>query len=68
MAAARRSTMLRPQGGSLDVNKAPTIIALCVLSSITPLAVLIGPLIISGLVTELGFSAQAAGNMSSSLG
>jgi predicted MFS family arabinose efflux permease len=63
MAAARRSTMLRPQGGLLDVNKAPTIIALCVLSSITPLAVLIGPLIISGLVTELGFSAQAAGNM-----
>ena len=59
----RKLSISRRPDQPLDVNKAPTIIALCVLASITPLAVLIGPLIVSGLITELGFSAQVAGNM-----
>lgn len=51
------------QDETLDVNKAPTILALCILASITPSAVLLGPLIVGGLITELGFSPQVAGNM-----
>lgn len=48
---------------SIDVNKSVTIWSLCILASITPSAVLLGPLIVGGLVTELGFSPQAGGNM-----
>lgn len=51
------------QGETLDVNRTATLIALCALASVTPSAVLLGPLIVGGLVTELGFGAQAAGNM-----
>ncbi|MDC1436241.1 MFS transporter [Gammaproteobacteria bacterium] len=46
-----------------NVNQAATIWSLCILGSVTPSVVLLGPLIVGGLVTELGFSPQAAGNM-----
>ncbi len=47
----------------VDVNSAATILAVCFLASVTPSAVLLGPLIVGGLITELGFTPQAAGNM-----
>ncbi len=51
------------QRPEFDANRVATIVSLCLLASVTPSAVLLGPLIIGGLVTELGFSAQASGNM-----
>ena len=51
------------RNAEIDVNSAATILALCLLASVTPSAVLLGPLIVGGLITELGFTPQAAGNM-----
>ena len=51
------------ESSTYNVNQASTIWALAILASVTPSVVLLGPLIVGGLVTELGFSPQAAGNM-----
>jgi len=48
---------------NFNANRSSTIWSLCILASVTPSAVLLGPLIVGGLVTELGFSPQAGGNM-----
>lgn len=48
---------------SFDVNSPRTILALSLLASITPSAVLVGPLVVGALVTQLGFTPQQGGNM-----
>ena len=48
---------------SINVNRASTTWAIVLLASVTPAAVLLGPLIVGGLVTEAGFSPQQGGNM-----
>ena len=40
------------QRPEFDANRVATIVSLCLLASVTPSAVLLGPLIIGGLVTE----------------
>ena len=50
-------------GTSVDVNRPLTIFSIALLASITPSAVLLGPLVVGALVTDLGFSPQAGGNM-----
>lgn len=47
----------------VDCNRPATIWSVCLLGSITPSVVLLGPLIVGSLVTELGFGPRAAGNM-----
>ena len=51
------------ESSTYNVNQESTIWSLAILASVTPSVVLLGPLIVGGLVTELGFSPQAAGNM-----
>ncbi len=48
---------------SIDVNSPRTIFAIALLASITPSAVLVGPLVVGSLVTQLGFTPQQGGNM-----
>lgn len=48
---------------SIDVNHPRTIFAIALLASITPSAVLVGPLVVGALVTQLGFTPQQGGNM-----
>ena len=48
---------------SFDVNSPRTIFAIALLASITPSAVLVGPLVVGALVTQLGFTPQQGGNM-----
>ena len=48
---------------SFDVNSPRTIFAIALLASITPSAVLLGPLVVGALVTQLGFTPQQGGNM-----
>ena len=48
---------------SFDVNSARTIFAIALLASITPSAVLVGPLVVGALVTQLDFTPQQGGNM-----
>ena len=50
-------------GDSFDVNSPRTIFAIALLASITPSAVLVGPLVVGALVTQLGFTPQQGGNM-----
>jgi predicted MFS family arabinose efflux permease len=50
-------------GTSVDVNRPLTIFSIALLASITPSAVLLGPLVVGALVTDLGFSPQQGGNM-----
>ena len=48
---------------SIDVNHPRTIFAIALLASITPSAVLVGPLVVGALVEQLGFTPQQGGNM-----
>lgn len=47
----------------IDVNHPRTIFAIALLASITPSAVLVGPLVVGSLVEQLGFTPQQGGNM-----
>ena len=51
------------QTTTIDVNRPLTILSIALLASVTPSAVLLGPLVVGALVTELGFSPQQGGNM-----
>ena len=51
------------KNSSVDVNSPLTIFSISLLASITPSAVLLGPLVVGALVTEFGFTPQAGGNM-----
>ena len=51
------------ENDSIDVNSPRTIFAIALLASITPSAVLVGPLVVGSLVTQLGFTPQQGGNM-----
>ncbi len=48
---------------SIDVNSPRTVFAIALLASITPSAVLVGPLVVGAMVTQLGFTPQQGGNM-----
>lgn len=50
-------------GTNVDVNRPLTIFSIALLASVTPSAVLLGPLVVGALVTNLGFSPQQGGNM-----
>ena len=51
------------KNSSVDVNSPLTIFSISLLASITPSAVLLGPLVVGALVTEFGFTPQEGGNM-----
>lgn len=48
---------------SIDVNRPLSIFSIALLASVTPSAVLLGPLVVGALVTDLGFTPQQGGNM-----
>lgn len=47
----------------IDVNRPISIFSIALLASVTPSAVLLGPLIVGALVTNFGFTPQQGGNM-----
>lgn len=60
---ARRNASQMQKSRSVNVNSPLTIFSIALLASITPSAVLLGPLVVGALVENLGFTDQEAGNM-----